>query len=722
MKKIVSVVFLALVLGQLPAQREAGPDSVLRIMRKVADWQLASWEHDGMRWPKSDWTNAACYTGLMALNRVANDSKYLLCLRKIAESLNWNTGPRRQMADDYCIGQTYAQLYWLYQDPIMIARFRAQMDSLAAMPHDESLEWIQDIAGREWAWCDALYMGPPSLAALSLATGDKKYLDLAVKLWWKTTDYLYDTTEHLYFRDSRFFAQRESNGKKMFWARGNGWVLAGLARLLDFMPESYPRRDRLVSLFVSMATRIAGLQHADGSWHTALLDSVSYPAKETSGTGFYVYALAWGVNHGYLDYGRYYSAIQKGWLALTSAVQPDGKLGYVQQIGEKPGKVDKNSTEVYGPGAFLLAGSQVIEWMLRRAPGHRLFILQNPSGLDRPEEVAELPYGQAEEAIRALGSNSWSVLDTLRGQELAGQLEYEGGNKPVRLLLQVSLAPGAAIYACLRPKAAEPVTKKTYARYVPERADDFAWENDRIAFRLYGKALEGTPEDAYGLDVWVKRTNRLILDERYKRGEYHIDHGDGLDFYHVGYSLGDGNIAPYEQDSIWYSKNYHRWQVLDNGPLRSSFRLEYDAWDVNGLSVRVSKTISLDAGSQLSRVEAVFTYDSPRQLPVVVGIVKRPEAGVSLLNEQEGVMGYWEPTHGSDGTTGLGSVFPDSTKQMMLRHGHLLTELEARSGLPLIYYTGAVWDKAGLIRGSMAWFRYLQDFRTRLKRPLVITW
>src|SRR5699024_9190524 len=126
---------------------------------------------------------------------------------------------------------------------------------------------------------------------------------------------------------------------------------------------------------------------------------------------------------------------------------------------------------------------------------------------------------------------------------------------------------------------------KTYCRYVPERKDDFAWENDRIAFRAYGKALEGTNEDAHGFDVWVKRTDQPVLNRRYKGNDYHNDHGDGLDYYHVGLTLGAGNIAPYTNDSIRYPGNYRKWKVLDNGPIRSTFQLFYDSWKVEGKDV-----------------------------------------------------------------------------------------------------------------------------------------
>ena len=334
-------------------------DPTLTLMKKVADWQLGYWAKQGKRWPVYDWVNAVSYTGIMELARVSGDSVYYRALHAIGDSMDWNTGPRRTMADDYCIGQTYAQLYPVYRDPRILAHLRAVCDTIGSLAHNGSLEWVDNIYLREWAWCDALYMGPPTLAYLSTVTGDRHYLDIADSLWWKTTAYLFDTTQHLYYRDSRYFQQREANGQKMFWSRGNGWVMGGLVRVLANMPENYPDRPRLLRLYRQMAARITGLQQPDGTWHTSLLDPGSYPNKETSGTALYCYALAWGIHHGILSRKEYLPVARKAWEALKAAVHPDGKLGFVQQIGDRPGAADENSTEAYGTGAFLLAGSEM---------------------------------------------------------------------------------------------------------------------------------------------------------------------------------------------------------------------------------------------------------------------------------------------------------------------------------------------------------------------------
>jgi rhamnogalacturonyl hydrolase YesR len=332
-------------------------------MHKVADWQLNEWNTKGFTHPPVDWTNAACYTGIYALGSIKGNDKYLEALVKIGNNLNWNTGANRFMADDYCIGQTYSLLYTRYRDKKMIAPFVKLADSIVNKPHDESLEWRNNIASREWAWCDALFMGPTALSYLGTATKDPKYLNTATKLWWKTTEYLYDPAEHLYFRDGSYFSKKEKNGEKVFWSRGNGWVLAGLVRVMENIPDGNPGKPKFEKLYKEMAAKIASLQQPDGSWHASLLDPASYPVKETSGTGFYCYALVWGLNHNLLDKKTYLPVVKKAWAALTSSVHPDGMLGNVQRIGGSPDTVTENSTEVYGVGAFLLTGSQLYQYI-----------------------------------------------------------------------------------------------------------------------------------------------------------------------------------------------------------------------------------------------------------------------------------------------------------------------------------------------------------------------
>ena len=177
--------------------------------------------------------------------------------------------------------------------------------------------------------------------------------------WWKSSDYLYDPSQHLYFRDSTYFPKREKNGQKVYWGRGNGWVLAGLARVLEYLPADHPSRPRFERQFREMASRVRELQQPDGFWRTSLLDPASFPLKEASGTGFLGFGIAWGVNHGLLDRAAYAPVARKAWQALIACQLPDGEIIHVQPIGAAPDSFAPESTEPYGAGAFLLAGSEI---------------------------------------------------------------------------------------------------------------------------------------------------------------------------------------------------------------------------------------------------------------------------------------------------------------------------------------------------------------------------
>ena len=347
--------------------------------------------------------------------------------------------------------------------------------------------------------------------------------------------------------------------------------------------------------------------------------------------------------------------------------------------------------------------------------------IQNNTLSERKEAVVAIKWETILAHYPKIDTTNFIVINSATKKQVPFQLEHRGNKTIQNLLVQVNVKAKSVVNLSIQKGKAQVFAVKTYARFVPERLDDFAWENDKIAFRAYGKALEKTAGDAFGFDIWVKRTDKMILDKRYKSEDYHKDSGDGLDYYKVGFTLGAGSMAPYVKDSVYYSGNYHHWKILDNGPLRSTFVLGYDAWDVDGIKVKVSKTFSLDAGSQLYSIENVYTFDDNKPLPVVAGIIKRPETGIILLNEQEGVMGYWEPKHGEDGTTGVGVILTTPASTMLVGTEQLLAKTEAKNNEVLTYYTGGAWDKAGKITNSIQWFDYLNRFSQELKNPLLVS-
>ena len=327
-------------------------------MEHVADWQLA---HPAA-WKSTEWQNGPFYSGVMALSRLATHPRFHDAMVRMGESNQWQLGPSPYFADDHVVGQTYAELYLQDHDPRFITPLQERFDFILAHPRTSDLEfdWKRKPGNLDrWIWCDALFMAPPTWIRLWAATGRRAYLDFAVNEWWATSDYLYDRNEHLYFRDSTYFNRQEKNGRKVFWSRGNGWVMGGLVRMLQFLPADHPARARFVQQFREMAVSVLACQQADGLWRASLLDPEAFPMKETSGTGFFCYALAWGVNEGLLDPDRFTPAVQRSWVALVSCVTPQGKLTHVQPIGTTPVTFDSASTEPYGVGAFLLAGSEV---------------------------------------------------------------------------------------------------------------------------------------------------------------------------------------------------------------------------------------------------------------------------------------------------------------------------------------------------------------------------
>ncbi|HTN20225.1 MAG TPA: glycoside hydrolase family 88 protein [Pelobium sp.] len=360
-KKVTGFVFSVLLLFASESKGQAiSKDSVLQVMNKVAHWQINEWKEGRIiKLPKTEWENGAMYTGFVALKKVDPQPIYDKFLYNIGEELNWNTGKNKLFADDYVVAQMYTAMYMENKEPKMIAKWQAQADSIVNKPFAESLKIAPQITHREWAWCDALFMGPPGLAMLSRATGEIKYLKKADSLWWKTSNFLYDRKEHLYYRDSRFFDKIEANGKKVFWSRGNGWVLAGLARMMENMPNNFDSKKKYQKQFQQMAKKIACIQQPDGSWHSSLYDPETFNLKESSGTAFFCYGIAWGINHGLLSKKKYQPIVENAWNALLTSIHPNGKLGYVQPIGDKPVKAGYESTDVYGVGAFLLAGSEV---------------------------------------------------------------------------------------------------------------------------------------------------------------------------------------------------------------------------------------------------------------------------------------------------------------------------------------------------------------------------
>lgn len=336
---------------------------VRQSMRRVADWQIAHIKE--VPYGELDWVNATFYLGLSYWAAIAKqdnkDDSYYNWLMQLGKRNNWQVDKRMYHADDLCIGQTHLNMYDKYKQKQMLIPTLARATWIVYHPSTSSLklDYSDNSTLERWSWCDALFMAPPLFLHLYNITGDKKFIRFMDKEYKATYDYLFDKEENLFYRDQRYFNKKEANGSKVFWGRGNGWVLGGLVEILRGLPGKSKYRPFYQELYQKLCTRIAGLQGDDGFWHASLLDPESYPSPETSCTSFFVYALAYGVNEGLLPKEKFQPVVEKGWTALLSTIKENGKLGYVQPIGADPKKVTADMTEVYGPGAFLLAGSEV---------------------------------------------------------------------------------------------------------------------------------------------------------------------------------------------------------------------------------------------------------------------------------------------------------------------------------------------------------------------------
>lgn len=344
-----------------PALRaDPATEPILPRLKMAADWQL---DNPDAKNPADGWVYGAFYAGLSALEQLPGGKGYHQALLNIGEHNRWAPASRLYHADDVAVTQMYAEVYLQDHDPRMIAAAKARMDAVMAKPSPAQLAFDKKNNPHyldRWSWCDALFMAPPAWARMAAATGDKTYLDYAIKQWWITTAFLYNPADHLYFRDSTYFAKKESNGKNVYWGRGNGWVMAGIARMLEFMPADHPDRPKFEALLRDMATELKGLQQPDGFWRASLLDPAAYPAREASGTGMICYGMAYGIHHGILDAKTFRPTVDRAWAALVSCQEATGKITQTQPIGGSPEHFDPETSVPYGVGAFLMAGTEMI--------------------------------------------------------------------------------------------------------------------------------------------------------------------------------------------------------------------------------------------------------------------------------------------------------------------------------------------------------------------------
>ena len=371
-KSIIKSVMLAAVVNfsvceNTIAQNVFDRNKVECSMVRALEWQEA---HPIMALAPTDWTVGAYYTGVARAHAATKNQIFEAALKNQGYNSNWQTYKRVFHADDIAISYSYLYLDMTFK----------RKDFVDLKPTEDFLKahlitpnkWSDGTAKNKdenilWWWCDALFMAPPVINLYAKHTNKESYLDLMHKNYMDAYNKLFDKEEHLFARDGRFIwtgdakDMKEPNGKKVFWSRGNGWVLSGLALILTDMPENYKNRPFYVNLYKEMAARILELQTKNGLWHTSLLCPETYNHGEVSGSGFYTYALAWGINNGLLDKTTYLPAVKKAWKAMAKCQHKNGMVGWVQNIGAFPEPASEGSWQNFGTGAYLLAGSEVLK-------------------------------------------------------------------------------------------------------------------------------------------------------------------------------------------------------------------------------------------------------------------------------------------------------------------------------------------------------------------------
>ncbi|MCA9242056.1 MAG: glycoside hydrolase family 88 protein, partial [Planctomycetales bacterium] len=356
------------------------PNSVLEKMTLANGYFMDKWPDPTVdivtnrTRPSNIWTRATYYEGLMSLYYVDSQSLYYDYAVEWADSHNWEPaygGTTTTSADNQCAGQTYLELYLIDPQPERIAPIKATIDGM-----------LNSSQSNYWWWIDAIQMSMPVFAKLGAVLDDDRYYEKMYDIFSYTktqhgSNGLYNEADHLWWRDADFDPPYTApNGEDTYWSRGNGWVFAGLARSLDVMPPGAPHRQELLATFQEMAAALLPVQRSDGFWNVSLHDPNDFGGRETSGTAFFVYGLAWGLNNGVLEGDEYLEAAVDGWNGMANdALHPDGFLGYVQSTGKQPSDgqpVTYDSVpdfEDYALGAFLLAGSEVYELGLALTPG-----------------------------------------------------------------------------------------------------------------------------------------------------------------------------------------------------------------------------------------------------------------------------------------------------------------------------------------------------------------
>lgn len=362
------------------------------------------------------------------------------------------------------------------------------------------------------------------------------------------------------------------------------------------------------------------------------------------------------------------------------------------------------------------------------AQGQLAVTAVNKLSMARPSQTIEL----TAKDLTSLGEkdlNKIHVSDSA-GKELLCQAvdtDYDELHKPDVVIFQADFAANQTRTFVVSAGKKQEYTKddfKAYGRFVRERFDDFAWENDLIAHRTYGKALitwKGEPLTSSAIDIWTKRTSRLVINDWYMVDNYHADAGEGMDNYSAGPSRGVGGSGIWSNNQLYVSQNFVDSRVLTNGPIRVMFELVYEPFEVSGAKVSQVLRISLDAGSQLDHFETFYKSQANEPMSVAIGLKKFKDEQKEI-NAERGWIAIWEPSEKNQGMQGVAAIF-DAQKFNRQAEDKLnnLIVLKAGSDKPVSYWAGFAWDRAGKITSDKTWKEYVDTFARGLRSPIEVS-
>jgi hypothetical protein len=368
----------------------------------------------------------------------------------------------------------------------------------------------------------------------------------------------------------------------------------------------------------------------------------------------------------------------------------------------------------------------VASLLLAQEPSLRVTVSSNLD-LARVNETVELPFAVLKAAFRAEDLSRVRVTEEGPTRELLAQaVDDDGDGTADRIIFQTSFKPRGKKMFTLTLGDKGSLRKedfRVYGRFVRERFDDFAWENDLVAHRVYGPALETwqkEPLTSSGLDVWVKRTRALVVNDWYMIDDYHVDHGEGGDFYSVGPSRGCGGSGIWKGGRLFVSRNFRESRVFANGPIRLVFELRYEPWDAGGVRVSERKRITLDAGSHFNRIESFYSVDGADEVTWATGI-KRAKGAEVRIEREKGTLRTWEALTKPNGNLGCAvAVDAGRLDSVAEAEGNVLLLGRTRPGQPVVYHAGSGWDKGGDVPGAAAWDGLVEDLARRLSSPLGI--